>query len=220
MVFDAGVIEGLLFDLDGTLIDSTADLAAAGNWLRVSQGMEPLSEAHVASYVGDGVESLVRRLLERDDVASQIEPFKDHYNQHCLDTTYLYAGVAETLKALKERGYKMAVVTNKPERISRHILEGLGVAGCFSSVIGGNTCTNKKPHPEPLLKACFELGLKPEHGAMVGDSRVDVEAAHNTGMPCLALYGGIGDQALLKAAAPEIFLKDFSELTHYFPGKP
>lgn len=214
-----GVLRGLLFDLDGTLIDSTADLAKSGNWLRQQEGLDELSQAQVASYVGDGIESLVRRLLARPEgeVGAQIAAFKGYYHEHCLDTTRLYTGVSSTLQQLQARGYKMAVVTNKPERISRHILDGLNVGACFGSVIGGNTCANKKPHPEPLLTACGQLGLRPEDCVMIGDSRVDIEAGHNALMPSVGLLGGIGAEDLLRASGPELLLPRFTALLDHLP---
>jgi phosphoglycolate phosphatase len=220
MSSDLGAVRALLFDLDGTLIDSTADLADSGNWLRAQESLEPLSREQIGSYVGDGAESMVRRLLQRPegDVDAQVEAYKRHYNEHCLDQTKFYPGVASTLEQLRARGYAMAVVTNKPERISKKILDGLGVGHCFGAVIGGNTCLNKKPHPEPLLRACADLDTAPKACAMIGDSRVDVEAGHNAGMPSLGLLGGIGAQDLLRAAAPEELLERFTQLLDLFPS--
>lgn len=214
MPFEPSAVQALLFDLDGTLIDSTADLANSGNWLRVKHGLPAHSVEKVASFVGDGVESLVRRLLERPEgpIEAEVEEFKHHYHDHCLDETRLYPGVAATLEALQARGFRMAVVTNKPERISRHILQGLKVDRRFGSVIGGNSCAHKKPHPEPLLKACAELGCAPASAAMIGDSRVDIEAGKNAAMPSIGILGGIGDEALLRAAAPDILIPDFEKL--------
>jgi phosphoglycolate phosphatase len=214
MPFERSAISALLFDLDGTLIDSTADLAGSSNWLREHEGMPRLPEAQVASYVGDGAEALVRRLLQRPegDVEEALDAFKRHYHEHCLDATLLYPGVGPTLEALQSRGYKMAVVTNKPERISRRILDGLGVGRRFGAVIGGNTCKHKKPHPEPLLRACADLAVAVAGAAMVGDSRVDVEAGKNAGAATLGLLGGIGDQGLLRAAAPDLLLENFERL--------
>lgn len=218
MVFEFKA-RGLLFDLDGTLVDSTADLANSGNWLRVQHGLEPLSTDQIASYVGDGAESLVRRLLAKPegDIDAAVEVFKRYYNEHCLDHTRLYTGVSSTLQQLQARGYKMAVVTNKPERISRHMLDGLNVGPCFGSVIGGNTCQNKKPHPEPLLTAVAQLGLQAGDCIMIGDSRVDVEAGHNAGMPSVGLLGGIGAEDLLRASAPELLLPRFTALLDHLP---
>ena len=220
MVFDAGAVRGLLFDLDGTLIDSTVDLAESGNWLRAQAGLPALSTDIIASYVGDGAEAMARRLLglPEGEVGPQVEAFKAHYNEHCLDNTKLYGGVASTLEQLRARGYKMAVVTNKPERISKRILDGLGVGPLFGAVVGGNTCANKKPHPEPLFKGCGSIGVPAAACAMIGDSRVDVEAGHNAGMPSLAVLGGIGAEDLLRAADPEVLVPRFTALLDIFPS--
>ncbi len=214
--------QALLFDLDGTLVDSTADLADSGNWLRLRQGLPALPESAVAAYVGDGVEALVARLLEGGAGARLpgcVEDFKRRYGAHCLDRTRLYAGAAEALAALKARGYRLAVVTNKPEGISRRMLEGLGVAPLFGSLVGGNTLALKKPDPGPLRKACQDLGLQGAPCVMVGDSRVDVEAARDLGVPCLAFRNRIGDQALLARAAPDLLLDSFAELPGHFPPR-
>jgi phosphoglycolate phosphatase len=214
MPFERTAVQALLFDLDGTLIDSTADLAASGNWLRVKHGLPAHSVDKVASFVGDGVESLVRRLLERPEgaIEAEIDAFKRHYHDHCLDETRPYPAVAATLEALQARGFRMAVVTNKPERISRHILEGLKVDRRFGSVVGGNSCAHKKPHPEPLLKACAELGCPPAAALMIGDSRVDIEAGKNAQMPTIGILGGIGDEALLRSSAPDILIPNIEAL--------
>lgn len=213
--FDKARVQGLLFDLDGTLIESTGDLVSSGNWLRRREGLADLEAARIAGFVGDGVEALVRRLLHKPegDVKECVEAFMRQYNEHCLDETCLYPGVARTLEALQAKGYAMAVVTNKPERISKRILVGLHVDQRFASLVGGNSCEHKKPHPEPLFKACSGLGFEPQRCVMVGDSRVDVEAAHNAGMPAIGLLDGIGDQALLKAAGPELTIDSIARLT-------
>ena len=219
MNFDPAGIRALLFDLDGTLIDSTDDIAASVNHLRLALGLPALDTPLIASYVGDGVEALVRRVLKKEDVAAEVEAFKIHYHEHCVDRTRCYPGVEATLQTLHGLGYKMAVVTNKPERISRHILTQLALGDCFGSVMGGNSCAHKKPHPEPLLKACAELGARPDQACMIGDSRVDMEAGHNAGLVALGLLDGIGDQELLLKSAPDGILRSFSELADLFKGR-
>lgn len=218
MAFDKDSTQGLLFDLDGTLIDSTADLAASGNWLRAQHGLPAYSAAKVGSFVGDGIEALVRRLLDKLEgpVEAEVDAYKHHYNEHCLDTTRPYPGVAATLEVLQERGYRLALVTNKPERVSRHILEGLKLGRRFSAVVGGNSCAHKKPHPEPLLKACGDLGVAPSAAVMIGDSRVDIEAGKNAQLACVGILGGIGDQDLLKAAAPDRLVDSIEGLLELF----
>ena len=221
MTFDATKTKALLFDLDGTLIDSTEDIAASANMLRRSQGLEPLPVSVVASYIGDGVEALVRKLLGpgfEEKIPALVDQFKAHYNEHCVVATRLYDGVGATLSLLASRGYKMAVVTNKPERISVTILEKLGLGGCFGCVIGGNSVANKKPHPQPLQEACARLGVPLSQACMIGDSRVDIEAGRNAGIPSLGILGGIGDEGLMRQAGPAEILGRFGELDGIFKG--
>lgn len=209
--FSPSSIQALLFDLDGTLIDSTADLVGSGNGLRARVGFPPLDAAVIASYVGDGVEALVRRLLvlPEGDVRGHVEAFMLHYREHCLDGTRLYDGVEPALRALAARGYRLAVVTNKPERVSRRILGGLGVDDLFGSIVGGDSCSHKKPHADPLWKACADLSILPAQALMIGDSRVDVEAGRNAGMASVGLLGGIGDQELLRTAGADVLISGF-----------
>lgn len=214
-------VKALLFDLDGTLIHSSEDIADCANWLRQSKGLEPLPLARVSGYIGDGVEALVSRVMGPDFQANLpvlVDAFKARYHEHCCDKTCLYPGVAETLAELQRRGYKMAVVTNKPERISLRILELLGVGGHFAAVIGGNSAHAKKPDPAPLKLACQRLGLPLEQAAMIGDSRVDIESGHNAGIPSVAILGGIGDQAMLRQAKPAFEVANFSGLTELLKG--
>ncbi|MES2201317.1 MAG: HAD-IIIA family hydrolase [candidate division FCPU426 bacterium] len=219
VVFEAAKVKALLFDLDGTLIDSTQDIAESANFLRMSLSLAPLPQAEIAAFIGDGVEKLVARLLGPDfqgDLDVEVKRFKAHYREHCVDHTRMYAGVEETLRLLAARGYKMAVVTNKPERISATILERLGVAGLFGSVVGGNSTSNKKPHPDPLRKACRDLRVTEAESCMIGDSHVDVESAFNAGLPSLALLGGIGDDRKMLEQKPSVVLEEFSQLSQLF----
>lgn len=221
MSFDASAIKAVLFDLDGTLIDSQEDIAASANALRRGAGMDPLPVERIASYIGDGIEALVKKTMELDGgprVAPLVEEFRRHYHDNCVVRTTLYEGVLPTLKELHARGYAMAVVTNKPEGISVRILELLGLAAYFGCVIGGNTTAHKKPHPEPLQEACRRLGVGMDRACLVGDSRVDIEAANNAGIPGLGVLGGIGDEALLRGAGPALVLGSFSELTALLGG--
>ena len=131
----------LLFDLDGTLIDSTADLAASGNHIRRALGKSELSDEQVATCIGGGVKVLVQKLLETEDenvIGPSIKAFILHYHHHCLDKTTLYQGVEETLRELAP-DFKMAVVTNKPEKISTHIIAGLELNDLFTVVVCGTT---------------------------------------------------------------------------------
>jgi phosphoglycolate phosphatase len=219
-LFDANGIKGILFDLDGTLIESSEDIAGAANYLRRIRGLEALSLKTVASYVGDGIEALVSRLIETNDpdqVAACVGQFKAYYHDHCVDQTRLYEDVLPTLQELKRRGYHLAVVTNKPAGISRRILQGLGVGQYFQTVVGGDSTHQKKPHHAPMHLACRELDVQPAHCAMVGDSHVDVAAGKGVAMRTVGIRDGIGDQAKLEAAGADLMLNGFKELLDQLP---
>src|SRR6266404_8652056 len=175
----------LIFDLDGTLVDSKLDLAHAANATRGYMGMGPIDHELVYSYVGNGAPVLVRRVLgpEASDLDAQraLDFFIRYYGQHCMDNTTLYAGVKDALDSLRGKAI-MAVLTNKPVRISNHILRGLSVGEHFFRVYGGNSFQQKKPDPIGIATLLNETGLPPESAVMVGDSAVDVRTARNAGI--------------------------------------
>ena len=184
----------LIFDLDGTLIDSRLDLANAVNATRAHFGAGPLPNEVVYTYVGNGAPVLIRRAMgpEADDaqVSAALEFFLDHYSRHALDDTSLYPGVLDSLKRLRESGARMAVLTNKPVRISRRIVEGLGIAGYLFQIYGGNSFEHKKPHPIGIDRLREEAGADAAETWMVGDSYVDIQTARNAGVnSCGVTYG-------------------------------
>ena len=187
-------IELIVFDLDGTLIDSKVDLANAVNATRRDVGLEALPEAVVFSYVGNGAPVLIRKALGDGYPEERYEKsllfFLQYYREHMLDHTRLYPGAREALDRMRDAGLKMAVLTNKPVRFSRDLLQGLGVAGHFALVYGGNSFETKKPNPEGLDKIMAELGARPERTLVVGDSAVDVRTARNAGaLACGVTWG-------------------------------
>ena len=189
-----GRFDLVIWDLDGTLIDSKADLVNAVNATRGWMDLAPLSPATVASYVGNGAPVLIRRALgpeaPQTDVDRALEYFIRYYHEHCLDETRLYPGVAETLEGLAAQGSRLAVLTNKPVRISHVIVEGLGLSSTFFRIYGGNSFDQKKPHPIGIHKLMEESGAAGERTLMVGDSSVDIETARNAGSrSCGVLYG-------------------------------
>jgi phosphoglycolate phosphatase len=183
----------LVFDLDGTLIDSKLDLALAVNATRADLGMEPLPHETVYSYVGNGAPVLIRKALGPEASDEQAEKslqfFLDYYREHMLDNTRLYPGVAASLEEWAG-GKKLAVLTNKPVRFSRMILDGLGVSQRFARVYGGNSFETKKPDPLGLNRLMGELEVPAARTLMVGDSAVDVQTARNAGVrSCGVTYG-------------------------------
>ena len=204
-----------IFDLDGTLVDSRLDLANAVNATRGHMGMSALSNERVYTYVGNGAPMLVRRALGEGATEAQIEEalefFLEYYREHDLDFTVLYPGVRESLDRLRDAGKQLAVLTNKPVRMSRHIVEGLGVAGHFFRVYGGNSFDHKKPHPIGIETVMAEAGVGREATLMIGDSSVDVHTARNAGVACCGVTYGFQPETLADPA-PEILVDGMEQL--------
>ena len=186
-----------LFDLDGTLIDSRADLALAVNLTRADFGLPPLPEPAVVAAIGEGIRALLTRTIpERaDQLDTLLQHQRAHYSAHFLDRTVLYPDMAEVLRTLKTRGWKLGVVTNKPAHFIRPILEGLGVLGLFDALIGGGDCPLLKPDPTPLRLAAERMGtILDEHDWMIGDHCTDLDSAANAGIKSCFCRFGFGEQ--------------------------
>jgi phosphoglycolate phosphatase len=203
----------VIFDLDGTLIDSSVDLANSVNATRAHLGLPPMEHALVYSYVGNGAPVLIRKALgpeyPDDVVASALEYFLQHYRAHMLDNTVLYPGVREVLDQFREEGIRMAVLTNKPVAVSRAIVDGLGLHEHFRSVYGGNSFEQKKPHPVGIETLMAENGASRERTLMVGDSTVDVQTARNAKVTACGVTWGF--QPATFAEHPPDFLVDTAE---------
>lgn len=211
-------IDLLIFDLDGTLIDSKLDLAHAANATRRHMGMSPLENERVYSFVGNGAPVLIRRVLGAEATEAQVQEalefFLEYYRDHMLDYTVLYAGVRETLGRLRDAGVRMAVLTNKPVRISRAIVEGLGVGGNFQQVYGGNSFDFKKPHPIGVETLMAECGTARQRTMMVGDSAVDIQTARNARVQsCGVTYGFMPET--LATVPPDIQVDRIEDLADW-----
>jgi phosphoglycolate phosphatase len=207
-----------LFDLDGTLIDSAADLTAAANFVRADAGLPALSEAQVSQLVGEGVAVLVRRLApgaraERYREWEKI--FFDWYFEHCLDKTLACAGVYDALVELKRRGAKIGVVTNKSSDSAEKILKGLALWPQLDVFVGGDDPAGKKPDPKPLWLACRRLEVDPKEAVMVGDSHIDIEAGKRARVHTLGIMNGLGDQQALKASQPDLLADSFAKILEW-----
>ena len=211
--------EAMFFDLDGTLINSLADLVAAGNYTRKHYGLEELPEDLMGSFLGEGVNLYVNRFLtgsregraEPEKVAEAAKFYKDYYGKHLVIKTTLYPQVKETLAKLAELNIKMAVITNKPEQFSKEILETLGVAKYFSAIYGADSFAERKPSGLPLIKTMEELGVSAENTLMVGDSQTDMEAAINAGVSRFLLTYGYGEPSLI-SQKPDYQTNNFADL--------
>lgn len=211
----------LIFDLDGTLIDSKLDLAHAVNATRSHMGMGPLDHERVYSYVGNGAPVLIRRVLgdqaSETEVEEALEFFLEYYREHYLDYTTLYPGVQESLDRLRTAGKRMAVLTNKPVGVSRAIVTGLGVGGHFFQVYGGNSFDFKKPHPIGVEALIKEAGVGRDQTLMIGDSSVDVETARNAGVRCCGVTYGFQPETLADPA-PDLLVDRMEDLADRLLG--
>ena len=220
----------LVFDLDGTLIDSAQDLCNSVNATLNHFEHGPLADPLIASFVGNGVQVLVRRSLAAADgiapeavdeklLADALEYFVAYYREHKLDFTYAYEGVVEALAALRALHdapggltRKMAVLTNKPVNPARGICAGLGLADYFLHIYGGNSFPTKKPDPLGLRSLMEETGATPDETVMIGDSKVDVETARNAGVWSLGCDFGFGPRNLMENP-PDVLVDSPAEWT-------
>jgi phosphoglycolate phosphatase len=217
-------IKLLVFDLDGTLIDSAKDLCNSVNATLAHCHLAPLPDKQIAQYIGDGALMLVRRALAAETgqpvdeayLARAYEFFLDYYREHKLDFTYAYDGVTEALNAVAETAdggrRKMAVLTNKPVRPARAICEALGLAPYFLSIHGGNSFKTKKPDPEGMRVVMEEAGVQPEDTVMIGDSEVDVLTAKNAGAWSIGCTFGLAPHTL-EAAPPDVLVDSPADWT-------
>ena len=214
-------VRALIFDLDGTLIDSKLDLALAVNAALAELGRGALPHEQIFSYVGQGAPTLIARALgdgaTEEDCLRGLEFFIKYYSVHKLDHTVLYPGVRETLDALTEM--PMAVLTNKPVGASRGILRGLGVADHFRFVYGGNSFERKKPDPMGIETILREFGAAPAQAMVVGDSEIDVQTARNAGTWVCGVTYGFGSHRLAEYP-PDILVDSLTELLPHLSGAP
>jgi phosphoglycolate phosphatase len=215
-----GQLKGVLFDLDGTLIDSKKDIAAAANSARLHFGLPALPLETVVGYVGRGIEHLNRKTLGTDDpqrLAEGLEVLKAYYRDHCVDQTFIYPGAKELLNTLKTRGLKLGLVSNKPHEFTLITLEKLGLMSYFTAVLGADVVARKKPDPEPLLAALEKMGISPREAVMIGDSPVDTQAARAAGIRVGLVSHGFVSKEEMTSSHPDWLvdsLKEFDEILH------
>ncbi|MDK9722239.1 MAG: phosphoglycolate phosphatase [Rhodospirillales bacterium] len=218
--------KSILFDLDGTLIDSLPDLAHALNRLLADKGLAPLELAAVRLMVGDGARKLVERAFaaagnpQPHDIEQQHARFLELYEEGPAQRTAIYPGVVETLTELKSLGLKLGLVTNKPQAATEMILDSLRLSPLFDAVVGARAGLALKPDPAPLRQALEDMGAQSGQALMVGDNANDVQAAKALCIPVVAVTYGYSriDPAHLGA---DILIERFSDLTtalRWFPG--
>ncbi|OGL44518.1 MAG: hypothetical protein A2161_13505 [Candidatus Schekmanbacteria bacterium RBG_13_48_7] len=206
--------ELLIFDLDGTLIESRWDIADSVNYVRNHLGFEPLDPEIIAGYIGDGIHLLMGRALDTKDInmiEHSISVFRDHYWEHCMDKTFVYPGVRETLDHLIKTKI-LVIVSNKNEDFSRKLIEGFELDQYFSSIIGGDTLPHKKPDREVLAHILGLYHKTPDKTLMIGDSEIDIKAGKNAHIKTIAVTFGIGDRQKLFNAKPDFIIDSIGEL--------
>jgi phosphoglycolate phosphatase len=222
--FDPLSIQLVIFDLDGTLIDSRLDLVHSVNAALRHIGRPELPDDVIASYVGDGAPVLIQRALGGEAVDEALirkglAYFLSYYREHKLDHTTVYPGIAGALAAIQGsangRPRKLAVLSNKPVVPSRAIVEALGLGKFFSQVYGGNSFATKKPDPEGALKLLEESGVRPEQAVIVGDSHVDIETGRNAGLWTVGVSYGFAPHTL-GDAIPDLSIDIPKELEEVF----
>jgi phosphoglycolate phosphatase len=208
----------LLFDLDGTLVDSRADLAYAINLTLAELGRETLPDTRVIGFVGEGARLLVERALratqsgapEESDIDGALEIFRRHYGEHLLDQTRVYPEVEQTLARLTR--IPKAVVTNKPYDFTIKLLEGVGLLSYFDVVFGGDSLAERKPSPMMLIEAARKCAAPLSECLMIGDSRVDVEAGRAASMKTCGYIPGFRGRTELVEAGVDYLIERFNEL--------
>jgi phosphoglycolate phosphatase len=203
----------LIFDLDGTLVDSKQDLTASVNYIRNQFNLPDLTEEEIARFIGNGALMLIRRALgpkaTEANVQAGLQMFLSYYRTHMLDSTVLYPGVRDTLDKLRD--CKLAVLTNKPVHFSCAMLDGLGIYRQFAAVYGGNSFDHKKPDPVGVYQILSDTNGHRERTWMIGDSAVDVLTGRNAGIRTCGVTYGYATSTFAEAP-PDFLIDNFSDL--------
>jgi len=203
----------VLFDLDGTLVDSYTALAEAVNYARREHGLSELSGTHIRNLIGDGIEKLLQRAFDATHLPSSVQiAFERRYDEVCCAESKVLADVEATLEELSRLDVAMAVCTNKPTSFSRKILEFLGLAKHFRAIVGPDVAGARKPDKQHLLLTLESTGATPHDALFVGDMPIDVHAARNSGIDVAVVPTGSSSSDQLHAARPDHYLERFSDL--------
>ena len=217
----------IIFDMDGTLIDSVPSLAYAINYMLRELGKSTFSADTIRNWVGNGAQVLVKRALvgsrdyEKFEIDKKLETkaldiFLKFYGKNLNEKTTLYPNVLETLAELKNRGYILTIATNKPHEFVEDMLKHFKLDRYLDSYLGAGVIENKKPHPDMLLKICEDFKLSPKDAVMVGDSSNDIIAANRANMDSIALTYGYNNNSNLKEFNPTIVFDSFADILKVF----
>ncbi|MDA7817797.1 phosphoglycolate phosphatase [Sulfurimonas sp.] len=219
--------ELILFDLDGTLIDSAPDLSRSVNYMLRTSGRSEFSDDIIHSWVGNGASTLVKRALSGSEIIDEnienslfeeaLNIFLNYYKQNSCVDTVMYPNVKETLFSIKEKGYKLAIITNKPYGFIDTILQTLGIDSYFSLCLGGDSLEQRKPHPLPLLHACKILDVRPENSLMIGDSKNDILAAQAAKIDTVGVSYGYNYGEDISLYKPDVIVDNFANILKTLP---
>ena len=207
--------DAVIFDLDGTLLDTLDDLTASTNAAVESFGIPPYTRDQVSSFVGNGIRNLMRRAVpggeENPEFEQAFSRFKAHYGAHCMDRTRAYPGIPEMLRELKADGYRTGIVSNKADFAVKKLKDAY-FDGLVDTAVGEREGVQRKPAPDTVFAAMQELGSRPEECIYVGDSEVDIETAANAGIPCISVTWGFKTTEFLKEHGAEHLVSTPEEL--------
>ena len=221
------ITRAVLFDLDGTLLDSAPDLAAAANAMLAALGLPARDPAVIATYIGKGIPRLVERTLTGNlDTAADpvlfaraLPIYERYYAEESGRRSVPFPGVIEGLRALRDAGLPLACITNKAERFTLDLLQRTGLDGFFPVVVCGDTVVRKKPDPEPVLTACAQLGVRPADALMIGDSANDVQAARAAGCPVWCVPYGYNEGRPVETLDCDAIVPDLAEAARRLLGQ-
>lgn len=207
--------KGVVFDLDGTLLDTLEDLTDSVNAALVFFGQSPKTIEQIRTYVGNGIRNLMKRSVKdgekNPDFEKIFQAFREHYKEHCQDKTRPYDGIMDLLGTLKAKGIKMAIVSNKADFAVKELNEYY-FKEFDMTAIGERKGIARKPAPDSVFLALKELGVSPDHAVYVGDSEVDLKTAERAGLPCISVLWGFRDEKLLKEHGAKNFARTADEL--------
>jgi phosphoglycolate phosphatase len=219
-------IKAIAFDLDGTLIDSVPDLAAATNATLEGLGLTEVSQEQVRAWVGNGARVLMQRALSHalvrdvseDELNQAMAPFLIHYEHHLEKHSSLYPNVIETLTALTQAGFKLALITNKPHKFTVPLLSAFGLTEFFGLVLGGDSLARMKPDPLPLAHVLATWQMHPDELLMIGDSKNDILAARAAKVSSIGLTYGYNYGEHISLSEPNAVCDDFAQISEYLPS--
>lgn len=214
-------VKVVMFDLDGTLLDTAPQIAEAANRMLVALGKPMLPQAQITTYIGEGVQNLIKRCLvgsmhgepSEQEFARAQPLYHGFYEANATDSK-AFAGVLSALQQLRKQGYRLACVTNKPEKFTLPLLQHAGLADFFEIVVSGDTLPKKKPDPLPLLHICQKLGTLPAEALMVGDSETDIQAAHAAGCFVVTVPYGYNQGRAIDVATVDATVQQLTEVVN------